>query len=922
MMADQLNDADVPPPRAEFPLQRTWFDRNITLGNVRQAFLSGASVIRIACGFFTLRGWGLIRASTKDKQVLILVGIEEPAELRARAALVDAIMRDLATGLDRNRRSAVQDFVERIRAGAARVVDARAMDHHAKLYLVDNSIAIVTSANTTGRGFIEQIESGYVVDDPVGVTDYVQHFDAFFAAANDITADLLRALEKWLKLTRPWDVYLKTMLALESLPETSRTYKPPLSYQVDMITQTLRQLREHKGSLLVASTGLGKTVVATHVAIRLFEAGEITNVMVICPKAVIPGWKSDMRDAGLPCEYFIHQSFDRTDAERDTGLGEFMAIAQNSDGKRWLIIIDESHEFRRRFSEKMVDGVYQQRVERKAFSRLMAFVRKAHALVLELTGSPYAVEVNNINDQLILLPHAAPRRTLFDGGRDDERAWHIERTQDFVGLPVASQLTTPHVAKHYCHKDEHGLYLSFETQKRYVPRVVLHRVDIPLPWENEIAQILPLLRTLSRHPIRKTVIEVTARIAWSSSPWALHEVLKKVVNTPNGPGSYSVHFAYSRDNRRRAIDPILATLEAMRWEDDIKFAALCTLLQDILSSGRKAFVFCERLPTVVYLAQGIARALPTLAKIAWTVDQSPNGRYQLKRDKQIQKLIKEFSPTANAHLGTAANLYNLLFATDAHGVGLNMQDASVVINYDTAWTAIEPTQRAGRILRFWEAPRILSLYTFVPTVTVDGELRLALAALARRWQNLLVRHENSQKLTDLPVLPSGVRHDIYLPDTASHITMQSGDLDLTALLNYGDSEISPYFQHTSILQAHREEALQIPSDITSSKLYPGTSPCVYVLLKHGEKYVWQVYQPATGTLQCPSPADLLHLIAADETTPTALVDPDVVETEADACIHAWCAQSGVPAHDVERVCTLYLKPESMEDTIKIMLNRT
>lgn len=48
----------------------------------------------------------------------------------------------------------------RTEAGQVRMVDARALDHHAMLYIVDYSVAIVASANTTDRESIEQIEAG------------------------------------------------------------------------------------------------------------------------------------------------------------------------------------------------------------------------------------------------------------------------------------------------------------------------------------------------------------------------------------------------------------------------------------------------------------------------------------------------------------------------------------------------------------------------------------------------------------------------------------------------------------------------------------------------------------------------------------------------------------------------------------------
>ncbi len=65
--------------------------------------------------------------------------------------------------------------------GAFRIVDAHAMDHHAKLYLIDEDVALVGSANISGRGLIEAIEAGYTVTDPQHVTDFVRWYENHFA---------------------------------------------------------------------------------------------------------------------------------------------------------------------------------------------------------------------------------------------------------------------------------------------------------------------------------------------------------------------------------------------------------------------------------------------------------------------------------------------------------------------------------------------------------------------------------------------------------------------------------------------------------------------------------------------------------------------------------------------------------------------
>jgi len=355
----------------------------------------------------------------------------------------------------------------------------------------------------------------------------------------------------------------------------------------------------------------------------------------------------------------------------------------------------------------------------------------------------------------------------------------------------------------------------------------------------------------------------------------------------------------------------------MTWDEDVKFVALRRLVEGILDAGRKVIIFCERVPTVDYLAVGLAQVFPERASIASTVIQTAHGGYSLRSDKQVQHLIRQFAPGANARQDRSTDQFNVFIATDAHGVGLNMQDASVAINYDTAWTPIEPTQRAGRILRFWQEPRTIDLYTFVPVLATRSDLTRTLTAVTRRWRNLMMRHGDSKKLIDLAVLPSGDREDIYMPDAASRVTIESGHLDLDALLE--GMEISPYFQHTSLLQRHRSEAQRIHDDIVSAMLCTGTHPRIYVLLKHGDLYAWPVYEPATNSFMTPSPEQLLSLIAATEETPTALVSVDVIEDASDACIAAWCRREGIAPATVQRICALYLKPEQEDDTMRTLL---
>jgi hypothetical protein len=296
----------------DFP-PKSWFAHKTIYEQIQYYFPTCQSKIRIASGWFTVNGWDLIRDVVKGKYVDLLVGINERTqrqdERHAQRFLIQEIKKDLATGSSEgNRRQAVVDLVEKIRTGQFRIVDARAMKHHGKLYFVDCQVVIITSANLTKHGLMKQVEAGNLLAENEEVVKLVNKFDGYFAEAVDLTQRLLKALEDWLKIASPWDIYLKTLLAFEDL-ELDNRYTLPTNYQRAMIAEALQKISDHSGVMLVASTGLGKTVVATHIALTLFRADKILHVLIIGPKLVKRQWESEFIDAGVPQTLYRLSSF-------------------------------------------------------------------------------------------------------------------------------------------------------------------------------------------------------------------------------------------------------------------------------------------------------------------------------------------------------------------------------------------------------------------------------------------------------------------------------------------------------------------------------------------------------------------------------------------------------------------------------------
>ena len=376
----------------------SWFEKGKSISYIRQYLEQCKYQIRIATGFFTIRGWELIRVYTKQKKIHILVGLEDPGKERARMALINDIMQDLRTGFDKDRRKAVRDLVNKIQSKQFGLVDARARDHHNKLYIFDKNHAIQTSSNLTGKGLIYQVEGGNIINDEEEIHQLIVEFDEYFKNAEDLTLSLLDVLLKWLELCTPWHIYLKTLLALESLKPVKTTYsKNPLIYQKDMVSLTLSQIYKFGGSMLVASTGLGKTIIGTLVAIQLKHQDLIDKIIVICPNAVKSSWSREMQDASLCAIFLTVETLDKEGVE-DIRLWEDALKALMSGRSRFLLIFDESHKLRKRYPDNYGNKYrnISERRERKAFSRINNFVNnlnnKGNVKVLLLTGSPYATE--------------------------------------------------------------------------------------------------------------------------------------------------------------------------------------------------------------------------------------------------------------------------------------------------------------------------------------------------------------------------------------------------------------------------------------------------------------------------------------------------------------------------------------------------
>lgn len=918
-------------------------------GKNTYAFLSpkleqAQALIRIATGFFTIQGYDLIRPVLVGKHIQIMVGYDETSKERLREKLIADIMLHLSLWDVQNRREAVLDLVRKIQQkqleiielGSPDILEARLRKQdHAKIFIIDTQVVIVGSANLTVNGLKRNVEGVAEIEEPPKVMEWVGKFEHYWQAPDtyDLTQALLEALLKWLELSKPYDVYLKTIQALmpEDPTEAPRSnYKMPVAYQRVVIERVLRQLKEWYGAMLVASTGLGKTIMATHISLRLKHDKRIQNVLVFCPKQVQDEWGYALHSAGVAHEIFTLNLLDR--GGRRGAETRRLQRAFDLLDEKYLIIIDESQYFKNKL--KASNGKL-----RKSVKRLVDTVNEKKALIILLTATPFAKGVEDINNQLYLLPHLAETSYLTDKGqyvipgiRDAQiapKAWKVINDEgffdEFINLPVCTVISTSQVAKNFATHTEQGDYVEFGATRRWLPQISITKIKAAILLEEQMNKAIT--EGYFRHQVKsfqnrgkwqrtESMIRKEAEVAWLSSPLALREVVESTINE-----RYDVQFVRSPESRETILAPILQSLKAMSYKEDEKFMMLCDLLSIYVKKGEKVLIFTERRATAIYIEKGLNTHNPML-HVANTVQETEAGDYKMKSDDELFDIIIDFAPEANADKITSSEhkrkSYDVLIATDAHGAGVNLQDASVAISYDLAWTADTIIQRAGRILRFWKHPREVNLFVFMGKFENSKEGQHKTNRVQERLDRLRRRSRQAEKFSELPVLPDKDSVEYKSLGELSALPFQDsidtlGQVDLGLVEEF--SGVSRFLLHITELRQNLDYVETIPDDITSALAYPGKKHQLYLLFHYDEQHYWVLYDIEKKSVLDIQEDELLDLIQCSFDTPLAnTANADFIESVAQQARSIWIEQQELPNEaQVERICALHLIPQKGEE---------
>jgi len=147
------------------------------------------------------------------------------------------------------------------------------------------------------------------------------------------------------------------------------------------------------------------------------------------------------------------------------------------------------------------------------------------------------------------------------------------------------------------------------------------------------------------------------------------------------------------DDLETLVD-FLEELKKFTPDHDDKLKALIKRLKnDSVLKNRKVLIFSEFMATARYLKQELLKAGVS------GVDEVDSAT---KRDRTqvLQQFAPYYNESSSADL-TSRNLTEtrILIATDVLSEGLNLQDATCLINYDLHWNPVRLMQRIGRVDR-------------------------------------------------------------------------------------------------------------------------------------------------------------------------------------------------------------------------------
>jgi superfamily II DNA or RNA helicase len=764
-----------------------------------------AKALDIATGYFEIGSLLALDGQwQKLDSIRILMGDEVSARTQdAFVKAVNGVKKKLDDSIEGEKEkndflTGVPAIVEALQSGKISCRVYRDRKFHAKAYItharmeVIGSTALVGSSNFTKPGLTDNVELNVRIRNDV--EELQEWYENYWDAAEEVTPEILKVIQKHTHEYSPFDVYMKSlfeffqgheMTAGEWERTESRMYPVIDHYQKEGYHALMKMANDHNGAFLCDSVGLGKTFIGLMLIERLLR--DRKRVALVVPKSArVPVWEAKIQQflPGLSGTFSNFVIYNHTDLLRG---GEYTRYMNELKEKADVIIIDEAHHFRNQASNsyrklfELVEGKQlffltatpinnstldlQHMIE--LFSRreanyfhslgihsLTGHFRGLETALAKLAGGG-KVDISTAEAEQILSNDGLYRAIVVQRSRAYARRSQEQSGGAKVSFPERQR---PIVAK-YSLKKTYGKLLD-NIEKAFNKKKPLLSLAIYNPLGYQVQLTLEETRTNQEFQFEKGrqeqvvgLIRTQLLKRFESSAWAFQstcegllmkllawieihsdktaekkrlerwknqhdDLLSRIKGHLNGDEEESLDDDTSipveilekverLDRSKYDVDTImdetyldldelitfLNDLSDFSAESDDKIQTLIKLLkEDALLSKQKVLIFSEYKDTARYIEkQLIAAGITEVEEIDGSHDD---------RTGTVIAFAPYYNGSSSAELTLKGRKeIRVLVSTDVLSEGLNLQDASLMINYDLHWNPVRLMQRIGRVDR-------------------------------------------------------------------------------------------------------------------------------------------------------------------------------------------------------------------------------
>lgn len=803
------------PPGEEREPPVVHFDRGGACSMVRTLAVR-CSQVDVATGYFNIDGYCQLADNLEYADLRLLIGNDDQSRDQ-----IKALLRNFRRSIDEalqmgtaEKRQAIRDLHQKTIRARVRIRSIEARERgalHAKVYIFGREAALVTSANLTGGGLTKNIEAGAVLRKEKEITYLQDVFDELFREGKPIEELILREIEStglFLGLQDPHLVFLKILMTLIGTLDDLHTERSfhLAEYQKAIVAAVLIRLEARPGLLLIAPTGIGKTVMTAYLAKVLMERRAIERVSLVSKNAGMrENWSNTLRNFRITAEYIRVFDLERPDKELD----EFLADLRSTD----LVVVDECHHFRNHSANRS-----------ETLRRILRGSGEdsgKRPTALLLTATPMSTGVHQLNALL----------DLVSGEALDDVA-DVASSEAALSVPLGGILRWFGKPAPEGHR---GLELRDELQ--YFPKLITstrrYRSGLTPIFEAllDFRGALAGMR-LERDQLRMLtdeasdeedeglgsgfLITLLARLAESS-----HVALIKCID---GLLDRARQGTLALRNPASVTQALGRLRELCPVSDDAKLNALIDVVEST-DTREKILIFSEFVATVEHIVARLRERFKDRRIEGLTGSMHPEHR---------RTILRRFAPSAQrVPQPEAAKALDILVASDAISEGENLQDAHVVIDFDLPWTPLKLIQRVGRVDRFTPEPRVIRVYNLFP----EGDEYEQVVSL---WSRLVERDGQTSMISGFASVGDHERIPDTLAASATGWLHQATreDLDVGALHH----EALAAFPHSRVFDLlwnatkdERAAAERLPDGVQA--VTTGPYPGLFVLLRVGQQQI-------------------------------------------------------------------------------------